>query len=91
LHDRELVADTGSPCAIILGRADFALLLRAGAAAMNSNFGSLTGGWFELQMPELGLTRPVLGYGSDEVFQAVQADSVDFAGLAGLPLLRLVE
>src|SRR5258708_30131686 len=67
LHERELVADTGSPCAIILGRADFAALLRAAAAAMNSNFGSLTRGWFELQMPQLGLTQPLRGYGSYSV------------------------
>jgi hypothetical protein len=31
------------------------------------------------------------GFGSDPVLQAVQVDRPDFAGLAGLPLLRLVE
>src|SRR5258708_32208198 len=61
LHERELVADTGSPCAIILGRAGFAPLLRAAAAALNSHLGSLTGGWLELQMPELTLTQPLPG------------------------------
>jgi hypothetical protein len=91
LHERELVADTGSPCAVILGQADLAMLSRAAAQGVNSNFGQLIGGWLELVMPELGLTVPTHGFGSDHVLQAVQAASSDFAGLVGLPLLRLVE
>jgi len=91
LHERELVADTGSPCAVILGQPDLALLLRSAAAGMNSNFGRLTGAWLELAMPELGLSTLVVGYGSDQVLQAVLRDSIDFAGVAGLPLLRMVE
>jgi hypothetical protein len=91
LHERELLADTGCPCALILGQADLALLLRASAAGVDSNFGQLSGGWLELAVPELGLTNQILGFGSDHVLQAVQSDSSDFAGLAGLPLLRLVE
>jgi hypothetical protein len=91
LHERELVADTGSPCAVILCQTDLALLLRAAAAGINTNFGHLTGGWLELNMPELGLTNQIRAFGSDQVFQAVQADSPDFVGLVGLPLLRLVE
>ena len=90
LHEREMLADTGSPCPVILGQADAALLLRAAAAPMNTNFGLLTGSWFELHMPELGLTQHILGYGSDVVMHAVQSDCPDFAGLVGLPLLRLV-
>ena len=91
MHERELLADTGSPCAIIVGLADLNLLVHAGAAGVNSNFGFLTGGWLELQMPELGLVQPIHGYGSDSVLQAVQRDSSDFSGLVGLPLLRLLE
>jgi hypothetical protein len=91
LYERELLADTGSPCAVIMGQADLALLLRAVAAGVNSNFGHLTGGWLELAMPELGLTNQVLGYGSDQVFQAVQSGESSFAGLVGLPVLRMVE
>jgi hypothetical protein len=90
-HDRELVADTGCPCALILGLSDLTLLLRSPAAGTNSNFGHLTGAWLELDMPDLALSHQILGYGSDQVLQAVQRDSVDFAGLAGLPLLRMVE
>jgi hypothetical protein len=91
LHERDLLADTGSPCPVILGQADMALLLRASAVGINTNFGTMTGAWLELQMPELGLTAPILGYGSDTVWQAVQVDSQDFAGLVGLPALRMLE
>lgn len=90
-HERELLADTGSPCAVILGPSDLALLCRAGAAGIGSNFGPLVGGWLELAMPELGLSRHVLGYGSEEVLKAVQKASAEFGGLAGLPLLRMAE
>jgi hypothetical protein len=90
-HERELLADTGSPCAIILGYEDLALLSRATAAGVQSNFGALTGGWLELAMPEFGPVFPVLGFGSDHVLKAVQAASADFRGLVGLPLLRQVE
>ncbi len=91
VHERELVADTGSPCAVIFGLSDFTLLSHASAPGTNSNFGTLIGGWLELSRPELGLTGQIRGFGSDPVLQAVQRDSADFAGLVGLPLLRLVE
>jgi hypothetical protein len=42
-------------------------------------------------MPELQLTNAILGFGSDNVLNAVRSDSPDFAGLAGLPLLRKVQ
>jgi hypothetical protein len=91
LNERELVADTGSPCAVILNQADLALLSRAKTLGIGTNFGQLSGGWLELALPELGLTCPIRGYGSDQVWQAVQSDSSDFAGLVGLPVLRLME
>jgi hypothetical protein len=91
LHERELLADTGSPCAVILGQTDLALLLRASAAGIQTNFGPLKGAWLDIHMPELGLSTPILSFGSDAVFQTVQGDSPDFSGLAGLPLLRMVE
>jgi hypothetical protein len=90
LHERELLADTCSPCAVILEQADLALLLRTAAAGVNSNFGHL-GAWLELNMPELGLGSQLLGFGNDHVFHTVQLDSPDFAGLVGLPFLRMVE
>ena len=74
LHERELLADTGCPCAIILGQGDLSVLMRSGASPINSNFGPLAGAWLELHMPELGITRQLVGYGSDLVLQAVQSD-----------------
>jgi hypothetical protein len=91
LHERELLADTGCPCAIIVGDTELTLLSRAGAAGTTSNFGPLTGAWLQLEMPELALTQHLVGYGSDQVLQAVQLDSPDFTGLVGLPFLRLTE
>ena len=91
LHERELLADTGSPCAVILGKTDLLLLQRASAAGSSTNFGYLTGGWLELDMPELGISSQIHGYGSEAILQAVRSDSSDFSGLAGLPLLRMLE
>jgi len=42
-------------------------------------------------MPELGLIRSIYGYGGDAVVTAAKASHVNFEGLAGLPLLRLLE
>jgi hypothetical protein len=91
LHERELLADTGSPCAVILGMADYRALLHAAAASIGSNFGTLSGGWLKLSMPELELSGPLVGFGSDDVLRVVQADDQDFSGLVGLPLLRMAE
>jgi hypothetical protein len=90
-HERQLLADTGSPCAVILGDADLFLFLHNEGARVDSNFGPMRGAWLQLAMPELGLTREVLGFGSEAVMEAVRDASADFAGLVGLPLLRLVE
>lgn len=57
----------------------------------NSNFGLLEGGWLHVSIPEIGLNLYLVGYGSDAVVQAAKASCLDFDGLAGLPLLRLVE
>jgi hypothetical protein len=91
MHERQLLADTGSPCAVILGHADLLLLSCNEAAPVNSNFGPMLGAWLQLSMPELDLANDVLGFGSEHVLQATRSASSDFAGLVGLPLLRLVE
>jgi hypothetical protein len=57
----------------------------------NSNFGLLEGGWLHVSLPELGLEQSLIGYASDAVVTAAKASCADFEGLAGLPLLRLVE
>ena len=91
LHERELLADTGSPCAVILGLSDLVELRQTESSELHTNFGTLAGGWFALAMPEFGLVRRVPGFGSDQVLQAVQSDCPNFAGLVGLPLLRMLE
>src|SRR5262249_36986703 len=83
LHERELLADTGRPFALMLGYSDLAMLRRTTTAVIQSNFGSLRGGWLEFRMPELGLVGPILGHGSDIVLQTVQGSCPDFAGLVG--------
>lgn len=58
---------------------------------VRTNFGPLEGGWLEVAMPDLRLNQPILAYAGDAVLAAVQASHADFVGLAGLPLLRLME
>lgn len=87
----EALADTGNPCALIVGQAvlrQFNLGLTPG---MSTNFGPMDGGWLRVQIPNLPLDEDVLAYGSDAVLQAVQASHIDFAALAGLPLLSMLE
>jgi hypothetical protein len=91
VHELELLADTGNPCAIILSQADMARLRVRAAPDSHSNFGLLEGGWVHLTMPALGLDQDLIGYGCDAVVTAAKASSRDFEGLAGLPFLRLVE
>jgi hypothetical protein len=42
-------------------------------------------------MPELGVNDLVLGYGGDQLADACRVNHPDFAGLVGLPFLRLFE
>jgi hypothetical protein len=90
-RELELVADTGNPCALIIGLADMTVLQFKAGPSRPTNFGMLQGGWLHLSMSELGLNQQILGYASDVVLAAAQSRSPDFAGLLGLPLLRLLE
>jgi len=90
-YERDMLADSGSPCAVILGADDLNLLSHGTAARANTNFGRMAGGWLRLAMPEFALTDLVRGFGSNEVLKAVQTDCPDFCGLVGLPLLRMLE
>jgi len=91
IQEREFLADTGNPCAIIMSPSELASLNYGKATNLSSNFGFLQGGWLRLAMPEFGLDCYLVGYGSEEVERAAKMKSPDFAGLAGLPFLRLVE
>jgi hypothetical protein len=87
----QLLADTGNPCAVIIGQLEMAGLKAGDGPDVNTNFGLLQGGWLQLAMPEIGLVHPVLGYASDAIVAATKANHPDFEGLAGLPLLRRAE
>lgn len=90
-QDVQALADTGNPCALIVGLGVLRQFNLGLAPGMSTNFGPLDGGWLRVQIPELGLDENVLAYGSDAVVQAAQGSHPDFAGLAGLPLLRMLE
>ena len=90
-RDLEVVADTGNPCAVIVSAELMRQFNQGVAPGISTNFGSLDGGWLRLRISEIGFDRIVLGYGGDPVVQAVQSSHPDFEGLAGLPLLRMME
>lgn len=87
----KVIADTGNPFALVIGPDSLAQLHHGEGPQVNTNFGPLEGAWFHLSMPELGLTHKVFGYVSAEVVLSTKASHLDFEGLAGLPLLRLLE
>jgi hypothetical protein len=87
----EALADTGNPCALIVGQALLRQFNVGLVPGMNTNFGALDGGWLRVQIPELAFDEDLVAYGSDAVLQAVQSSHADFSGLAGLPLLRMLE
>ncbi|MBX9627692.1 MAG: hypothetical protein K2X82_28090 [Gemmataceae bacterium] len=89
----ELVADTGSPAAVILGEDLFAQLVHDWVPARDrtGRFGPHRAGWVRLYTPELDLVEFVLGYGNDETARTVGRSSLNFVGLVGLPVLRLGE
>jgi hypothetical protein len=90
-HELDLMADTGNPFALIIGRPAMVILKQRCASNISTNFGLLEGGWLRVHMPELGLDLELLGYASDSVVTGAQASSLDFQGLVGLPFLRLLE
>ncbi len=87
----EALADTGNPCALIVGTQVMREFNLGLAPRMSTNFGPLDGGWLRVQIPEIGFDADLLAYGSDGVIQAVQDSHLDFLGLAGLSLLKLLE
>ena len=87
----EMMADTGSPCAIIISASMMQRFKHPKADNVYSNFGELDGGWLRIVIAEVGLNQRVVGYGSDVAVEAAERSDLDFAGLVGLPLLRLLE
>ena len=87
----DFVVDTGSPMELILRPDLFDRFIRWPAKEELSNFGPLPAGWFQLDVPSLVLTKSVRAYKSSEVASIVSNSHPDFAGLVGLPILRLGE
>lgn len=87
----KLIADTGNPFAIIIDVKGLAEFKHRDGPPFDTNFGPLDGGWLMVAMPELGLNELILCCGSDEVAVGARSNHADFEGLAGLPLLRLLE
>ena len=86
----ELLADTGCPFAIVVGRSKMKRFSLGGAESVPSNFGRLIGGWFRVAIPDIGFDEEVLGFASDRIVEDVQQSHKRFRGLAGLPLLRMM-
>jgi hypothetical protein len=57
----------------------------------DSNFGPLEGGWLRIAIPDLAFDEKTLGYANDSVVNVVKRSDPGFAGLVGLPLLRMLE
>jgi hypothetical protein len=87
----EFLVDTGNPCSLIIGSELMEKLKWRDSAGLDSNFGAMDEGWLSLAVPEFGGEFKTLGYANDPVLQVVQRNHASFVGLAGLPLLRMME
>lgn len=87
----DLVADTGCPMAIVLRPDVFDRFQRFQASPEHTSFGFLATGWFRLAAPSLDWVRSVHCYRSQAAADIVARSHPDFAGLVGLPILRLGE
>lgn len=86
----DLLVDTGSPCSIIVEETIMAKMRWHDSTRSSSNFGLLSGGWLHITIPQIGFDEKVLGYSNDSVVQVVQRTDLNFSGLIGLPLLRML-
>jgi hypothetical protein len=91
VQELEFLVDTGNPCSLIVSAAMLGRLCWRQSFATESNFGTLEGAWFRVLVPELQFDEIVLGYANNTVVNVVQRSDHDFAGLVGLPLLRMME
>lgn len=89
-REMDLLADTGSPCALIVSvDAMQEFKHQEGPGPIDSNFGPLNGGLLQVRIPELEFEQFILGYAGNTVVMAAESSSSDFEGLVGLPLLRM--
>jgi hypothetical protein len=87
----EALADTGNPCALIVGQEVMDQFNQGLVPGMSTNFGRLAGGWLRVQIPEVEFDANLIAYASDAVAQAAAESHPSFQALAGLPLLRMME
>ena len=87
----QLLADTGCPCALVVGKDVMRGLKRTEGSDLDTNFGHLQGNWIRVRIPEIGYDEVALAYASDEVMRAARSSHADFDGLIGLPLLRKMD
>ena len=91
VRELDFLVDTGNPCAIIVDTETMQSLRLRESTSTESNFGSLDGGWLRIAIPELAFDVRTLGYANDSVVNVVKRSDFRFAGLVGLPLLRMVQ
>lgn len=91
VHELECLVDTGNPCSIIIDLATMRSQRWRESLVTDSNFGPLEGGWLRIAIPELAFDVRTLGYANDSVVNVVQRSDPEFAGLVGLPFLRMFE
>ena len=91
IHKVKLIADTGCPQGIILAPEWFDSLVTYRFDSIRTNFGEMDSGWLQVFDPDSGFVELVRGYSSARVGEAASASHADFAGLIGLPILRLGE
>lgn len=87
----ELLADTGSSQGIVVQQELFERLVIRKTRNIETNFGVMQGGWIRLHSTELGLVELVEAFGCDEMARSAMRSSLDFSGVVGLPVLRLLE
>lgn len=89
--DLDLVADTGSPLALIVSLECLLSFRSKETANVMSNFGPLEGGLLRIAIPEVGFDARLEAFGGDRLATALRRSHEDFGGLVGLPLLRMFE
>lgn len=85
-----MVVDTGNPCAIIVDEKTLQTMRWRESLGVDSNFGSLAGGWLRVAVPEISFEQKLLCHGNDVVVSVVKRSDSKFDGLIGLPFLRLM-
>jgi hypothetical protein len=89
--EADLIADTGNPYSVIIGKKELTRLSQRRGAVLSTNFGILVGGWVRVVIPEIGYDFLSRAYGNDNVLASASQSHPDFQGPVGLPLLRSMQ